>query len=68
MNSFSYNGQLRMRYGHVIKEIGEGEFVIIPRGVAHKPKSGPSSTFNATNPGNELAHDSTGRMQDGFRV
>ena len=77
MNSFLYNGQLRMRYGPAVKEIGEGEFVIIPRGVEHRPMVDqetwvllfePASTLNTGNLRNELAHDSPGRMQDGFRV
>lgn len=64
-------GHLKMDYGHAGEEIGEGEFVIIPRGVEHRPMVDqetwvllfePASTLNTGNLRNELTHDSPERM------
>lgn len=64
---FVLKGMLKMDYGDKITEINEGEFVIIPKGVKHRPFADtethlllfePGSTLNTGNVRNELTHDS----------
>ena len=60
-------GTLKMDYGDKIEEINEGEFVIIPKGVKHRPIADaethlllfePDTVLNTGNVRNELTHDS----------
>jgi mannose-6-phosphate isomerase-like protein (cupin superfamily) len=60
-------GTLKIDYGNKIVDINEGEFIIIPRGVKHKPIADsethlllfePETTLNTGNIRNELTHDS----------
>lgn len=64
-------GLLKMDYGDKIVDIREGEFIIIPRGVKHRPISGdethlllfePETTLNTGDVRNELTLDSPKKM------
>lgn len=59
-------GTLKMDYGDRIVEVNEGEFLIVPRGVKHKPMADsevhlllfePGTTLNTGNVRNELTVD-----------
>lgn len=59
-------GTLKMDYGDRIIEVNEGEFLIVPRGVKHKPMADsevhlllfePGTTLNTGNVRNELTVD-----------
>lgn len=59
-------GILKMDYGDRIVEVNEGEFVIVPRGVKHRPIADtevhlllfePETTLNTGNVRNELTVD-----------
>jgi len=63
-------GTLKMDYGDKIVDINEGEFIIVPRGVQHKPSAEsethlllfePNTVFNTGNIRNELTHASPER-------
>jgi len=60
---FVIEGRLKMELDNKILEIGEGEFVIVPRGIYHKPIAEkevkvllfePESTLNTGNVVNEM--------------
>ncbi|EKD25700.1 MAG: Cupin protein [uncultured bacterium] len=64
-------GLLKMDYGDRIIEINEGEFIIIPRGVKHRPIADsevhlllfePETTLNTGNVRNELTVDRPKKM------
>ena len=64
-------GLLKMDYGDKIIDIREGEFIIIPRGVTHRPISDnethlllfePETTLNTGDVRNELTLDSPEKM------
>lgn len=64
-------GNLKMDYGDRIEDIGEGEFIIVPRGVNHRPIAEseahlllfePGTTLNTGNVRNELTHKSPERL------
>ncbi|TFH39640.1 MAG: cupin domain-containing protein [Bacteroidia bacterium] len=64
-------GALRMDYGDHIEDINEGEFIIVPRGIKHRPIADtethlllfePSTTLNTGNISNELTHKSPERL------
>lgn len=59
-------GRFSMHFRNKVEEIEEGEFVIVPAGVEHKPVAEeeahvllfePKSTLNSGNIRNELTHD-----------
>lgn len=59
-------GKLKMDYGDRIVEVHEGEFIIVPRGVKHRPIADsevhlllfePETTLNTGNVRNELTVD-----------
>ena len=59
-------GILKMDYGDKIVEVNEGEFIIIPKGVEHRPIADeethillfePESVLNTGNIRNELTHE-----------
>lgn len=59
---FVVKGQFRMEFQHKSVAIGEGEFIVVPRGVEHKPVADqecwvmlfePASTLNTGNVRNE---------------
>ncbi len=56
-------GFLKMDYGNMIVDINEGEFIIIPKGIKHRPIADtethlllfePATTLNTGNVQNEL--------------
>ncbi len=60
-------GHFKMDYGHRIVDVNEGEFIIIPKGVKHRPIAHteahlllfePSTTLNTGDVQNELTYDS----------
>lgn len=64
-------GHLKMDYGNRIIEVNEGEFIIIPKGINHRPVANtethlllfePCSTLNTGNIRNELTLDSPQKM------
>lgn len=64
-------GLLKMDYGDRIVNVKEGEFIIIPKGINHRPIADiethillfePNSTLNTGNVRNELTLDSPERM------
>lgn len=64
-------GVLKMDYGDKIVEVNEGEFIIIPKGVKHKPIADseahlllfePESVLNTENIRNEFTLDSPERQ------
>jgi mannose-6-phosphate isomerase-like protein (cupin superfamily) len=64
-------GFLKMDYGDKIVDIKEGEFIIIPKGIKHRPIADiethlllfePDSILNTGNVRNELTLDSPQRM------
>jgi mannose-6-phosphate isomerase-like protein (cupin superfamily) len=61
------NGSFKMDYGDRQVDIKEGEFIIIPRGINHRPIADaeahlllfePESVLNTGNVRNELTHES----------
>jgi len=65
------NGLLKMDFGDKIIDIEEGEFIIIPKGVKHRPISDnethvllfePETTINTGDIRNDLTLDSLERM------
>jgi mannose-6-phosphate isomerase-like protein (cupin superfamily) len=64
-------GHLKMDYGNRIIDVNEGEFIIIPKGINHRPVADtethlllfePCSTLNTGNIRNELTLDSPQKM------
>ena len=64
-------GLLKMDYGDKIADVREGEFIIIPRGVKHRPISDdethlllfePEATLNTGDVRNDLTLDSPEKM------
>jgi mannose-6-phosphate isomerase-like protein (cupin superfamily) len=64
-------GILKMDYGDRIVEVNEGEFIIVPRGVKHRPIADsevhlllfePETTLNTGNVRNELTVDKPRKM------
>lgn len=64
-------GILKMDYGDRIVEVNEGEFIIVPRGVKHRPIADsevhlllfePENTLNTGNVRNELTVDKPKKM------
>ena len=64
-------GSLKMDFGNKITEVKEGEFIIIPRGVKHRPIADvethlllfePETTLNTGDVRNELTYESPERM------
>ena len=64
-------GILKMDYGDRIVEVNEGEFIIVPRGVKHRPIADsevhlllfePETTLNTGNIRNELTVDKPKKM------
>ena len=64
-------GLLKMDYGDKIEDVNEGEFIIIPRGVKHRPIADdethlllfePETVINTGDVRNELTHESPERM------
>ncbi len=64
-------GLLKMDYGDKIVDVNEGEFIIIPRGVKHRPIADdeahlllfePETVINTGDIRNELTHESPERM------
>lgn len=64
-------GLLKMDYGDSIVDVNEGEFIIIPRGVRHRPIAEneahlllfePESTLNTGDVRNDLTVDSPEKM------
>lgn len=64
-------GSFRMDYRDRSEEINEGEFIIVPRGVEHKPVADeevsillfePASTLNTGNLKNELTKETLDRI------
>ncbi len=64
-------GILRMEFRDRIEEVGEGEFIIVPRGVEHKPVANeevhillfePASTLNTGNVENEKTRKTLERI------
>ncbi|MFA5418719.1 MAG: cupin domain-containing protein [Bacteroidales bacterium] len=64
-------GSMKMDYGDHRVEVGEGEFVIVPRGTNHRPIAEnetqillfePTSVLNTGDVENELTHKSPKRM------
>jgi mannose-6-phosphate isomerase-like protein (cupin superfamily) len=64
---FVIKGFLKMDFGNKIVEVNEGEFIIIPRGIEHRPIADtethvllfePESILNTGNVRNELTLDS----------
>lgn len=64
-------GKLKMDYGDRIVEVNEGEFIIVPRGINHRPIADsevhillfePESTLNTGNVRNELTLDQPKKM------
>ncbi len=60
------NGSFKMDYGHKLVDINEGEFIIVPRGIEHRPIAEeeahlllfePDSVLNTGNIRNEFTHD-----------
>lgn len=60
-------GNLKMDYGDRIEDVGEGEFIIVPRGVRHRPTAEsethlllfePATTLNTGDVRNGLTHES----------
>jgi len=63
-------GSLKMDYGDRIVDVKEGEFIIVPKGIEHRPISEnesevllfePATTLNTGNVKNELTVDSPER-------
>ena len=44
-------GNLKMDYGDRIEDIGEGEFIIVPRGVSHRPIAESETHLLLVSPG-----------------
>ncbi len=64
-------GSLKMDFGDNITEVNEGEFIIIPRGVNHRPIAEdeahvllfePATVINTGNVRNELTQDKPDRL------
>lgn len=64
-------GKLKIDYGDRITDINEGEYIIVPKGVKHRPIADiethlllfePGSTLNTGNIRNELTLDSPQRI------
>ena len=60
------NGSFKMDYGHKLVNINEGEFIIVPRGIEHRPIAEeeahlllfePDSVLNTGNVRNEFTLD-----------
>lgn len=64
-------GTMKMDYGDKVVNVNEGEFIIIPRGVEHRPIAEtetqlllfePETVLNTGNVRNEFTHDSPERL------
>ena len=64
-------GALKMDYGDRTVTVNEGEFIIVPKGIKHRPIADsethlllfePGTVLNTGNIRNELTHDSPKRM------
>jgi mannose-6-phosphate isomerase-like protein (cupin superfamily) len=65
------HGSMKMDYGDRVEDVNEGEFIIIPRGIEHRPVAEtethlllfePETVLNTGDVRNEFTHDSPERM------